>query len=267
MRGSIARDPSAPRDKGSWQAFTAAVSFDTLDLYGKAEAPLTIAIIAGGPSYPSCSDKISIFGRKSRPSLHYYVEFGFVLTGKERILQSDEQCVRSCLDGQPAEFRHLVERYQSPLRRCLYARLGNAEEATEAAQETFVRAYFALSDLRKPASFFAWLLGIADRVAKEARRAVRQRRTVDREQLKSAELAGKQDKYTETSVTEAVAKLPDTYREVIVLRFYGGQSCVDISRDLDVPLGTVTKRLSRAYALLREHLGPKFPNRESEVSR
>ncbi len=60
-------------------------------------------------------------------------------------------------------------------------------------------------------------------------------------------------------MTEAVARLPDTYREVILLRFYGGQSCAEISRDLGVPLGTVTKRLSRAYALLRErswHEGP-----------
>ncbi len=183
------------------------------------------------------------------------------------MLQPDEQCVRSCLDGQPAAFRHLVERYQSPLTRCLYARLGNAEEATEAAQETFVRAYFALSELREPASFFSWLLGIADRVAKETRRAARRRRTVDWEQLKSAEPADEQDKCTDTSVTEAVARLPDMYRQVIVLRFYSGRSCPEISRDLDVPLGTVTKRLSRAYSLLRERLGPKFPNRESEVSR
>ena len=178
--------------------------------------------------------------------------------------QADEQCVRSCLNGQPAAFRHLVERYQSPLRRCLHARLGNADAATEAAQETFVRAYFALSELRKPASFFSWLLGIADRVAKEAGRAALRRRTVE---LEPAQLAGKQDKCTDTSVTDAVAKLPDIYREVIMLRFYGEQSCQQISRDLDVPLGTVTKRLSRAYTLLRERLGPKLSGQESEAPR
>jgi RNA polymerase sigma-70 factor (ECF subfamily) len=181
-------------------------------------------------------------------------------------LQPDEESVRSCLDGQPAAFRELVQRYQSPLRRCLYARLGNAEDATEATQEAFVRAYFALSELRKPASFFSWLLGIADRVAKETRRAAGRRRTVDWEQLESPEQADKPDKDTDTSVAEAVAKLPEIYREVIVLRFYGEQSCLEISRDLNVPLGTVTKRLSRAYALLRDNLGPKFPNREREVS-
>ena len=45
-----------------------------------------------------------------------------------------------------------------------------------------------------------------------------------------------------------MAKLPETYREVIVLRFYDGQSCAEIGRGLDIPLGTVTKRLSRAYS-------------------
>jgi RNA polymerase sigma-70 factor (ECF subfamily) len=178
-------------------------------------------------------------------------------------LQPDEESVRSCLDGQPAAFRELVQRYQSPLRRCLYARLGNAEDATEATQEAFVRAYFALSELRKPASCLYWRMGIAYRVAKETRRAAGRRRTVDWEQLESSEPAHKRDKDTDTSVAEAVAKLPEIYREVIVLRFYGGQSCVQISRDLNVPLGTVTKRLSRAYTLLRERLDPKLPNRES----
>jgi len=39
-----------------------------------------------------------------------------------------------------------------------------------------------------------------------------------------------------------------------LLRFYGGLTCAEISRDLDVPIGTVTKHLSRAYAVLRETL-------------
>jgi RNA polymerase sigma-70 factor, ECF subfamily len=181
--------------------------------------------------------------------------------------QADEQSVRSCLDGNPGAFRHLVERYQSPLMRSLYARLGNAEEATEAAQETFVRAYFALRDLRKPGAFFSWLLGIADRVAKEIHRAAKRRRTVDWEQVEPAELADKQGPRPDATVAEAVAKLPDVYREVVLLRFYGGSSCADISRDLDVPLGTVTKRLSRAYALLREQLAAELPGQENEVPR
>jgi len=179
----------------------------------------------------------------------------------------DQQCVQFCLDGHPEAFRHLVERYQTPLIRCLWARLGNADEATEAAQETFVRAYFALPELRKPEAFFSWLLGIADRVAKEAHRAAKRCRSVDWEQVEPVKATGKEHSGDDPAVTKAVAGLPEMYREVILLRFYGGQSCQDISRALNVPLGTVTKRLSRAYSLLREHLGSSFPSRQNEVVR
>jgi DNA-directed RNA polymerase specialized sigma24 family protein len=51
-----------------------------------------------------------------------------------------------------------------------------------------------------------------------------------------------------------VAALPEAYRTVILLRYYGGLSCSGIAAQLDMPLGTVTKTLSRAYALLRDSL-------------
>ena len=181
--------------------------------------------------------------------------------------QPDEECVRSCLDGNPGAYRHLIERYELPLRRYLRARLGDAEEAREAAQETFVRAYFGLGELRKPGAFFTWLIGIADRVTKETYRAAKKRRTVPWEEVELADQSDKQDACSDETVTEAVAKMPDVYREVVLLRFYGGYTCAEISRDLNVPLGTVTKRLSRAYDLLREHLTAMAPNRQSEARR
>jgi RNA polymerase sigma-70 factor (ECF subfamily) len=167
---------------------------------------------------------------------------------------SDAECVRSCLDGHPEAFRHLVARYQTSLTRHLRFHLGEMGEALEVAQETFVRAYFALGNLRKPEAFFSWLLGIADRVCKETRRAALRHKSVSCDQMELAETTKTVDPGAGQAVTEAVGGLPDAYREVIVLRFYGGHSCADISRDLGVPLGTVTKRLSRAYALLREQL-------------
>jgi RNA polymerase sigma-70 factor, ECF subfamily len=203
-------------------------------------------------------------GRKTNPFRHYNSEFGPVLICEERMSPPDEECVRCCLNNHPEAFRVLVERHQAALMRRLCACTGNSEEAAEVTQETFVRAYFALRDLRKPAAFFPWLVGIADRVAKETYRAAKRRRTVAWEQ---AEPADKHEVCADTAVAEAVAKLPDTYREVVVLRFYEGKSCEEISRALDVPLGTVTKRLSRAYGRLRERLSATAGDQESEVSR
>ncbi|NLE60689.1 MAG: hypothetical protein GX616_20275 [Planctomycetes bacterium] len=84
--------------------------------------------------------------------------------------RTDRECIEHCLDGHPDAYRHLVGRYQAVLVTYLAGHLGNREWAEEAAQEAFVRAYFALGKLRKPDSFFSWLLGIAGRVAMEQQR-------------------------------------------------------------------------------------------------
>lgn len=170
--------------------------------------------------------------------------------------QTDGECVRLCLDGHPEMFRHLVVRYEGPLLRHLAGRLGDEDVAAEAAQETLVRAYFALGKLKKPESFYCWLRGIADRVAREMQRAKQRHVTsIELEAVsdKTEAAPGHGDR-PDSELNRAVAELPDTYREVILLRFYGGQSCAEISSNLGVSLGTITSRLSRAYALLRKTL-------------
>ena len=167
--------------------------------------------------------------------------------------ETDTYYVGRCLDGHPDDFRYLVRRYQPVLLAHLAGKLGNRDRAEEAAQETLVRAYFKMDTLRKPESFFAWLLGIADLVAKEQQRneLIRRRRESVRAM---AEEAPEPELSQDFSLEAAVATLPEAYRTVILLRYYGGLSCAGIAAQLDMPLGTVTKTLSRAYGLLRDAL-------------
>jgi len=170
----------------------------------------------------------------------------------ERREPSDADYVVSSRNGCPDHFHLLVQRYQRPLFAYLSSRLGNHLEAEEAAQESFVRAFMSLKKLRKPESFYAWLMGIAGRVLKEQFRA-EERRQRDRavaETLKPDE----PDPAPEYPLEEAIAVLPESYRQVILLRYYEGHSCQEIATSLGMPLGTVTKTLSRAYALLRQEL-------------
>jgi RNA polymerase sigma-70 factor, ECF subfamily len=171
---------------------------------------------------------------------------------RERQEPSDGEYVVSSRNGCPDHFRLLVQRYQRPLFAYLSSRLDNQSEAEEAAQESFVRAFLSLKKLRKPESFYAWLLGIASRVLKEQFRAEarRQRDRVVAETL-LADNAGGEPEY---ALEEAIAVLPESYRQVILLRYYEGLSCQEIATRLAMPLGTVTKTLSRAYALLRREL-------------
>jgi RNA polymerase sigma-70 factor (ECF subfamily) len=165
--------------------------------------------------------------------------------------RNDKECIEHCLDGRPDYFRHLVGRYQAVLLSYLAGQLGNRERAEEAAQEAFVRAYFGLHRLEKPESFYSWLLGIAGRVVKEYRRTERREREV------AVMMAGESkppEMSNDFALERAIGELPDVYREVVLLRYYAGRSCAQVAEDLGIPLGTVTKRLSRAYAMLRESL-------------
>lgn len=105
-----------------------------------------------------------------------------------------------------------------------------------------MRAYFNMAKLKKPDSFFSWLLGIADRVAKERQRKDQLRRQKEivrsfSEEAPGAELS--QDFALETAIAER----------------------------LSMPLGTVTKTLSRAYAMLRKSLNQQAQTELREVEK
>ena len=180
--------------------------------------------------------------------------------------ETDKYYIERCLDGHPDDFRYIVRRYQAVLLAHLAGKLGNKDKAEEAAQESLVRAYFNMSKLKRPGSFFSWLLGIADRVAKEHQRKemLRQQREVIRSF--SQEAAGP-ELSQDYGLEAAIAELPESYRRVVLLRYYGGRSCSEVAEQLDLPLGTVTKTLSRAYAMLRESLQQPSETENCEVQK
>ena len=165
---------------------------------------------------------------------------------------SDKYYIQRCLDGHPDDFRYLVRNHQWPLAAYLGGKLSNKSDVEEVAQETFVRAYFSLGQLRKPRSFGSWLIGIADRVAKEKLRE--QKRFKAMPESFVTDEADCRESHGSCELEQAVAMLPEQYRNVILLRFYAGRSCKEIAETLDMRLGTVTKTLSRAYSELRRLL-------------
>lgn len=180
--------------------------------------------------------------------------------------ENDKYYIERCLDGHPDDFRYIVRRYQGVLLAHLAGKLGSRDKAEEAAQESFVRAYFNMNKLRSPGSFFSWLLGIADRVAKEHHRKemLHQQREVIRSF--SAEAPGP-ELSQDYGLEAAIAELPESYRRIVLLRYYGGRSCSEVAEQLDLPLGTVTKTLSRAYAMLRKSLQQPSETENCEVQK
>ena len=167
--------------------------------------------------------------------------------------RTDRNWVERCLNGHPEDYRHLVEQYQGAVLAYVRGRLDEGLDPENAAQEAFVRAFFSLPKLEKPESFFGWILGIARRVAEEVRRGRRRSAETDAQAVRQRELDRQHAPGDwDVSLGRAIAELPETYRNVVLLRYYGGLTCAQIAERLETPLGTVTKNLSRAYALMRE---------------
>jgi RNA polymerase sigma-70 factor (ECF subfamily) len=174
---------------------------------------------------------------------------------------TDQEYVKQCRNGHPDDFRFLVQRYERPLFAYLARRLRDHSQAEEAAQESFVRAFFALAKLNKPESFHSWLIGIAARVVHEFQRTAKRRaETSASTEAVAVESSGEREEYV---LDEAIAALPESQREVILLRYYEGLSCQQVADRLKTPVGTVTKNLSRAYAGLRQRVQSQPPPERS----
>jgi RNA polymerase sigma factor (sigma-70 family) len=178
--------------------------------------------------------------------------------------ETDTFYIGRCKNGHPDDFRFLVNRYQGALIGHLMGRMDNRDIAEEAAQESLVRAYFKIDTLKTPDRFFSWLLGISERVALELHRKTRVDEQREQERL-AAQDTSRSMLSLDDHLEESIARLPDTSRQMILLRYYSQMSCKQISEQLEIPLGTVTKTLSRAYALLRQTM-TQCATDESEVA-
>lgn len=160
--------------------------------------------------------------------------------------------------------RALVERYQRPVV-ALVSRLlrGRADSGLvdDIAQETFLRVFRALPrfDRNGPARLSTWILTIAShRSIDELRRRRLDTRPIEvgGPELQSSDRA---DEATERKVlagliARAVATLTPEYQAAFILREYHGLEYTEIARSLEIDLGTVKSRLSRARRRLREAL-------------
>ncbi|UCD29535.1 MAG: RNA polymerase sigma factor [Planctomycetota bacterium] len=167
--------------------------------------------------------------------------------------KSDTEYIKQCLNGDSDAYRYLVRNYHDIVVANLVSQLRDIERAEDVAQETFVRAFFRLHKLQKTQSFLPWLMGITYRVIKERQREEERRHSLA---LRSAEnkFASQSSRDMDEELEQYIARLPDIYREVILLRFYGGRTCQQIADKLKISTGTVTSRLSRAYAILKDRM-------------
>ena len=159
---------------------------------------------------------------------------------------------------EPVEFEALVRQGEQPGLRYLMARANSPGEANELAQETFVRAYCALTEGASVRHPIAWLLAIARNVFLEALRNHRYERQL-RERMgrmmgREWESPWHDQVERRLIVAGALAGLPPELREPVLLHYFGGLSVAEVAGHLEITAGAVKTRLWRARQTLRGEL-------------
>jgi RNA polymerase sigma factor (sigma-70 family) len=174
---------------------------------------------------------------------------------------TDATLLEQCLDGNCEAFRELVERHQSLVCAITFSACGRVAVSEELAQEVFVIAWRRLTTLREPGHFKAWLCGIARNVANSATRHEQRRGTeVPLEAMAELPHSGPAPdeaairQQEEALVWEAIAEIPETYREPLVLYYREQQSMRAVAAALDLTEEAVRQRLSRGRSLLKEQV-------------
>lgn len=184
------------------------------------------------------------------------------------VLEDEHLLVSAAKQGQSGAFEELVNRYERKILRLTWNITGNREDAEDAMQEAFIKAYSHLSDFQGESRFYTWLVRIA---ANEALMKLRKRRpgefSIDEpvsgeDDLMPRELddwgPSPEQKYAQGELREilnqAVEKLEPEFRTVFVLRDVEELSSEETAQLLGLSVPAVKSRLLRARLKLRQRL-------------
>ena len=174
--------------------------------------------------------------------------------------EEESAVIARVLAGDSNAFEPLVLAHQKNVYNLALKMLGNEDDAFDVSQDAFLRAYNSLASFRGDSRFSVWLYRLTSNLCLDRLRARKRRNTtsltVGDEEDEGAELEipderpQPEEEVLRKEMREAVRlgmeKLPDSDRQILTLRAVGGLSYEEIASALDLELGTVKSRLSRA---------------------
>jgi RNA polymerase sigma-70 factor, ECF subfamily len=177
---------------------------------------------------------------------------------------NDNELVERIRGGDDDAFRQIVDRHARPLYRSAYRITGNAADADDVVQETFLRSYRALHTYDANASLATWLHRIAINCALDLidSRKRRERRTTEVEDMTSiASTDASPDRVVlgsemQRAVAVALTTLSGNERTAFVLRHFEGMPLEEIGKVLGTKMNATKNTVFRAVRKLREQLQP-----------
>ncbi len=183
--------------------------------------------------------------------------------GRHREKMELSTLLERCCDGDELAWEALVRRYQARIYGIAYHYVGNAEDARDLAQETFIRIYQNLAPCADETMFLPWIIRIARNACIDHLRRKKARppaHDVAADELLSLKAPGgdPDQLYAADSrkrmVHSALQEMSDLNREIILLKDIQGLGLEEIATMINVPLGTVKSRCNRARIELARRL-------------
>ena len=174
-------------------------------------------------------------------------------------------------------FRELVDRHRQRIYGLCCRILRDPEDAEDAAQEAFVKAYRRLDSFRGDSQFFTWLYRVATNVANDHYQARRRRRAVESADVAVREPVRHDDRDRPDRALErqdlreaarrALDRVPPLFRTVLVLREYESLEYREIAEVLNISVGTVMSRLFRARLRFKKAMEKQAPSLRQDEER
>jgi len=161
--------------------------------------------------------------------------------------------------GDDSAFKMLVQRYEPRVAATIIGMLGQCPEADDVGQETFIRFYKRLHQFRGEASVATYLTRIAMNLSlNEIKRRQRRLLFFQRQSETGTDIAKVDNSPANNEnrelVQRALQKLAPKFRTVLVLRLIDGYSTNETAKILELPIGTVLSRLTRAQQKMKKLL-------------
>ena len=175
-------------------------------------------------------------------------------------LGNDTELIRRFKDGSPAAFEELVRKYQNRIYNLCRYMLQDRDDSQDAAQEVFLKACSRAKDFRADSALYSWLYRIAVNTCLDYKKKAFPEQLEDEALLESVATSEPspeqryQSKEIGHALQSALQKLPEHLRAAIVLKEIEELSYEEIAEVLQISLGTVKSRISRAREELRQIL-------------
>jgi len=168
----------------------------------------------------------------------------------------DHALVERCRNGDRKALEALVGEYERPVYNAAYRILGNPEDAADATQAAFLKAFENLDRYDPQYKFFSWIYRIAVNESINQLKRIRKQLPLDEGEI--ADEPGPDDEVEagnlSREIQEGLMSLTEDYRTVIVLRHFSDCSYRQISEILEIPEKTVKSRLYSARQLMKDQL-------------